>query len=120
MNSIQYFLKGRLAPVRSYDPRLNSEKIIALNELNKALTTLNLEPKDLGNTDKENIETYTNCFAVARQLARRGYYYSLRDAEGQLRLGFSNTRANNFITNTFVWSIKIVNVDTNGEINVIL
>ena len=120
MNSIQYFLKGRLAPVRSYDPRLNSEKIIALNELNKALTTLNLEPKDLGNTDKENIETYTNCFAVARQLARRGYYYSLRDAEGQLRLGFSNTRTNNFITNTFVWSIKIVNVDTNGEINVIL
>ena len=120
MNSIQYFLKGRLAPVRSYDPRLNSEKIIALNELNKALTTLNLEPKDLGNTDKENIETYTNVFAVARQLARRGYYYSLRDAEGQLRLGFSGTRTANMITNTFIWSIKIVNVDTNGEINVIM
>ncbi len=120
LNSVQYFLKGRLAPVRSYDPRLNSEKIIALNELNKALTTLNLEPKDLGNTDDENIETYTNCFAVARQLARRGYYYSLRDAEGQLRLGFSAVRASNFITNTFIWSIKIINVDTNGEINVIL
>ena len=119
MNSIQYFLNGRLAPVRSYDPRNNSEKIIALNELNKALTTLNLEPKDLGNTDGKNIEIYSNVFAVARQLARRGYYYNLRDAEGQIRLGFSGNRTNNMQTNTFVWSVKIASVDANGEINII-
>jgi hypothetical protein len=119
MNSIQYFLNGRLAPVRSYNPKIQNEKIIALNELNKALTTLNLEPKDLGNTDGKNIEIYTNVFTVARQLARRGYYYNLRDAEGQIRLGFDANRTNNMQTNTFVWSIKIASVDANGEINII-
>lgn len=120
MDSVQYFLKGRLAPVRSYDPRVNQEKIIAQNELSKALTTLNLEPKDLGNTDGKNIEEYTNVFAVARQLARRGYYYNLREAEGQVRLGFSAARANNVITNTWVWSQKVVVVDPSGELNVVL
>lgn len=120
MDSVQYFLKGRLAPVRSYDPRVNEEKIIAQNELSKALTTLNLEPKDLGNTDGKNIEEYSNVFAVARQLARRGYYYNLREAEGQIRLGFSAARANNVITNTFVWSQKVVMVDPSGELNVVL
>tara|TARA_R110000765_G_scaffold70159_2_gene136060 strand:- start:1289 stop:2869 length:1581 start_codon:yes stop_codon:yes gene_type:complete len=120
MDSVQYFLKGRLAPVRSYDPRNNSEKIISQNELNKALQTLNVEPKDLGNTDGKNIENYTNCFAVARQLARRGYYYNLRESEGQIRLGFTGARDTNVITNTFVWSQKIVTVDPSGELNVIL
>ena len=120
MDSVQYFLKGRLAPVRSYDPRLNQEKIISQNELNKALTTLNIEPKDLGNTDGKNIENYTNVFAVARQLARRGYYYNLREAEGQVRLGFSGARTNNVITNTFVWSQKVITVDTTGDLQVIL
>ena len=120
MNSVQYFLKGRLAPVRAYDPRNNSEKIISQNELNKALQTLNVEPKDLGNTDGKNIENYTNCFAVARQLARRGYYYDLSNAEGQIRLGFTGARTENQITNTFIWSQKVITVDPSGELNVIL
>jgi hypothetical protein len=121
LNSVQYFLKGRLAPVRAYDPRSTKEKIIGQHELVKALTTLNVEPKDLGNTDGKNIECFTNCFVAARQLARRGYYYSLRDAEGQIRLGFSAARTNNMITNTFIWSIKVINVDAStGEINVVL
>lgn len=121
LNSVQYFLKGRLAPVRAYDPRSTKEKIIGQHELVKALNSLNIEPKDLGNTDGKNLECFTNCFVAARQLARRGYYYSLRDAEGQIRLGFSAGRANNMITNTFVWSIKVINVDAStGEINVVL
>jgi hypothetical protein len=121
LNSVQYFLKGRLAPVRAYDPRTNREKIIGQHELVKALNTLNVEPKDLGNTDGKNLECFTNCFIAARQLARRGYYYSLRDAEGQIRLGFSANRNNNMITNTFIWSIKVINVDAStGEINVVL
>lgn len=121
LNSVQYFLKGRLAPVRAYDPRKHKEKIIGQHELVKSLNTLNIEPKDLGNTDGKNIECFTNTFIASRQLARRGYYYSLRDAEGQVRLGFSANRTNNCITNTFVWSIKIINVDAStGEINVVL
>ena len=80
-----------------------------------------IKPKDLGNTDGKNMECFTNTFIASRQLARRGYYYSLRDAEGQVRLGFSANRTNNCITNTFVWSIKIINVDAStGEINVVL
>ena len=120
MDSVQYFLKGRLAPVRSYDPRNNNEKIISQNEVNKALQTLNVEPKDLGNTDGKNIENYTNCFIAARQLARRGYYYNLREAEGQIRLGFTAGRDTNVITNTFVWSQKVITVDQSGQLNVIL
>ena len=120
MDSVQYFLKGRLAPARSYDPRNNNEKIISQNEVNKALQTLNVEPKDLGNTDGKNIENYTNCFIAARQLARRGYYYNLREAEGQIRLGFTGARDTNVITNTFVWSQKVITVDQSGQLNVIL
>jgi len=120
MNSVQYFLKGRLAPVRAYDPRNNNEKIISQNELNKALQTLNVEPKDLGNTDGKNIENYTNCFTIARQLARRGYYYDLSNAEGQIRLGFTGARTENQITNTFIWSQKVITVDPSGDLNVIL
>ena len=121
LNSVQYFLKGRLAPVRAYDPRTNNEKVIGQHELVKALNTVNVEPKDLGNTDGKNIEAQTNCYITARQLARRGYYYSLRDAEGQIRLGFSAARNDNMVTNTFVWSIKVINVDpSSGDINVIL
>jgi len=57
---------------------------------------------------------------VGRQLAKRPYYYDLKDAEGQIRLDFSTTRTNNHTINTFVWSKKIVNVGAGAELAVIL
>ena len=57
---------------------------------------------------------------IGRQLAKRPYYYDLKDAEGQIRLEFSNTRANNQQINTFVWSKKIVNVGAGAELAVVL
>ena len=117
----QYFLKGRLVPVRAVDPRNLREKIVAQHEFAKALNSVNIEPKDLGNTDGKNIEEYTNRFCIGRELAKRGYYYSLRDAEGQLRLGFANDLPSNTETNTYVWSIRVINVDPqSGQVSVIL
>jgi hypothetical protein len=120
LNSVQYFLKNRLQPVRSYDPRVKNQRIIAQHEVAKALDSVNYEAKDLGNSDGENLDIYTNTFMVGRQLAKRPYYYDLKDAEGQIRLEFSGTRTNNQQINTFVWSKKIVNVGAGAELAVVL
>ena len=120
MDSVQYFIKGRLQPVRAYDPRTKKEKIIAEHELVKALTTINKEPQDLGQSDARNLNNYTNTFVIARELARGNYFYDLSDAEPQIRLGFSASRTNNLTCNTFVWSKKIVVADPQQGIRVIL
>lgn len=120
LNEVIYFINGRLQPVRAYDPREKKEKIIAISELNKALSTLNKESKDLGNPDGQNLDVYTNTFMIARQLARQPYYYNLRDAEGQIRLGFSGTRAGDTLANTFIWSKRIVAVGSDASLNVML
>jgi len=120
LNSVQYFLKNRLQPVRSYDPRVKNQRIIAQHEVAKALDSVNYEAKDLGNSEGENLDIYTNTFMIGRQLAKRPYYYDLKDAEGQIRLSFAGTRANNHQINTFVWSKKIVNVGAGAELAVVL
>ena len=108
LDSVQYFIKGRLQPVRAYDPRTKKEKIIAEHELVKA------------QSDAKNLNNYTNTFVIARELARGNYFYDLSDAEPQIRLGFSASRSNNLTCNTFVWSKKIVVADPQQGIRVIL
>ena len=120
LNSVQYFLKNRLQPVRAYNPQVKNQRIIAQHEVAKALDSVNYEAKDLGNSDGENLDIYTNTFMIGRQLAKRPYYYDLKDAEGQIRLEFSTTRTNNQQVNTFVWSKKIVNVGAGAELAVVL
>ena len=120
LNSVQYFIKGRLQPVRAYDPRPLKEKIISEHELVKALSTINKEPQDLGQSDQHNLNNYTNTYLTARELARGQYFYDLSDAEPQLRLGFSGTRTDNLTINTYVWSKKIVVADPQQGIRVIL
>ena len=120
LNEVQYFINGRLQPVRSYDPGEKREKIIALSELNKALGTINKETQDLGNPDTQNLDVYTNTFMIGRQLARQPYYYNLRDAEGQIRLGFSGTRAGDTLANTFIWSKRIISIGQDASLNVLL
>ena len=120
MNSVQYFINGRLQPVRAYDPRTQREKIISEHELVKALTTINKEPEDLGQSDQHNLNNYTNTYLIARELARGNYFYDLSDAEPQIRLGFSGTRASNLTCNTFVWSKRVVVADPAQGLRVIL
>ncbi len=120
LNEVQYFLNNRLQPVRAYNPQVNNQRIIAQHEVAKSLNTLNYEAKDLGNTDGANLAIYTNSFLVGRQLAKRPYYYDLKDAEGQIRLGFAGVRADNHNINTFVWSKKVVNVGAGAELAVVL
>jgi len=111
LSSVQYHIDGRLIPVRAYDPRHKSEKIIAQHEVAKALSTINREPQDLGNADGLNLENYTNTFMVARELARPPYVYPLAEAEPQIRLSFSQNTANSLTARTLVWSKKTVVAD---------
>jgi hypothetical protein len=120
LNSVVYFLKSRLVPVRPYDPTITKEKVVALNELVKTWNAINKESKDLGNFDGANANQYTNTFVIGRQLARQPYYYDLGNAEGQIRLGFSAARGFDMLADTFVWSRKIVSVSENGGVQVIL
>jgi len=120
LNSVQYFLKNRLQPVRAYNPRVSNQRVIAQHEVAKSLDSINYEAKDLGNSEGANLEIYTNTFLIGRQLAKRPYFYDLKDAEGQIRLEFSGTRTNNQQINTFVWSRKIINVGAGAELAVVL
>jgi hypothetical protein len=63
---------------------------------------------------------YTNTFLISRQLAKRPFYYDLKEAEGQIRLGFANTptRTDPFQINTFIWSKKVVDIGGDGNIEV--
>ena len=120
LDSVVYFLKSRLVPVRPYNPKVLKEKVVALNELVKSWNAINRESKDLGNFDGANADHYTNTFLVGRQLARQPYYYDLGNAEGQIRLGFSAARGFDTLADTYIWSRKIVSVSENGGVQVIL
>tara|TARA_R100000353_G_scaffold163497_1_gene123995 strand:+ start:1601 stop:3133 length:1533 start_codon:yes stop_codon:yes gene_type:complete len=120
LNEVVYFLKGRLVPVRPYDPRTTKEKIVSQHELIKSWNAINKDAKDLGNFDGKNADFYTNTYVIGRQLARQPYYYDLANAEGQIRLGFSGTRTGDTLADTFVWSRKIVSVSEQGGMQVVL
>tara|TARA_R100001230_G_C5686768_1_gene196560 strand:- start:1867 stop:3393 length:1527 start_codon:yes stop_codon:yes gene_type:complete len=120
LDSVVYFLKSRLVPVRPYNPKVLKEKVVALNELVKSWNAINKESKDLGNFDGANADHYTNTFLVGRQLARQPYYYDLGNAEGQIRLGFSGARGFDTLADTYIWSRKIISVSENGGVQVIL
>ncbi len=120
LNSVQYFLKNRLQPVRAYDPNLTGQRIIAQHELAKSFDSISYEAVDLGNPDGANLEVYTNNFMIGRQLAKRPYYYDLKEAEGQIRLGFSATRTDNYTINTFVWNKFILNVGAGADIALVI
>lgn len=120
LNSVQYFLKGRLQPVRAYDPNTTGQRVIAQHELAKSFEAISHESVDLGNSNGANLNIYTNTFYIARQLAKRPYFYDLKEAEGQIRLGFTGARTNNLNINTFVWNRKVLNVGAGAELAVIL
>lgn len=120
LNSYQYFINNRLMPVRAIDPRPTEHKVSAMNELKKTWDSVSMEAQDFGNDDGKNLEKYTNTFLIGRQLAKKPYYYDLKDSEGQIRLGFSAAPGDNYQVNTFVWNNKVVNVGAGAELNVLL
>ena len=119
INSVVYFINNKLYPLRAYDPKRNHDKVIQVNELVKALSTLGFAPKNLGNTDASNGNIQANRFLLARELARGDMVYNLQNAEPQLRIGFSGARGNDAYHNarhnttmrTFVFSKKIIHID---------
>ncbi len=120
LNSYQYFINNRLMPVRAIDPRPTEHKVSAMNELKKTWDSVSMEAQDFGNDDGKNLEKYTNTFLIGRQLAKKPYYYDLKDSEGQIRLGFFEAPGANYQVNTFIWNNKVVNVGAGAELNVLL
>tara|TARA_R110000868_G_scaffold87498_2_gene244724 strand:+ start:8324 stop:10195 length:1872 start_codon:yes stop_codon:yes gene_type:complete len=122
LNEVQYYINNKLYPVRSYNPQEKEERIINQNENVKALSTINKEPKSLGGAKRKDLEKYTNTYIHSRELAREDFVFNLRDAETQIRLGFSDGRpvsstdikGGNRTIFTRVWSKKIVNISENG------
>ena len=107
-------------PVRSVNPQPTEHKVTAMNEVKKTWDSVSREAQDFGNDDGKNLEKYTNTFLIGRQLAKKPYYYDLKDSEGQIRLGFSSAPGANYQVNTFVWNNKVVNVGAGAELNVLL
>jgi hypothetical protein len=114
LNSVQYFINNRLYPLRAYNPDATQDKPIAVNELVKAMKVCGLAPINLGSNEGGNLNNYTNSFVIARELARGEYVADLRNAEPEIRLGFSATRTGNIRVNTFVFSRKVVNIGVSG------
>jgi len=59
-------------------------------------------------------ENYNNLFVVSRELARNGFVFDLRNAEGEVRLGFSGTRTFRTRVNSFVFSKKVIETTAAG------
>ncbi len=113
-NSIVFFINNRLYPLRAYDPSTKSDYVLTINECVKALNAMGLNPQKLGNNERNNLEGYTNSFLIARELSRNGFVFDLRNAEPEIRLGFSGARNNVLRANSFVFSKKIVQTTANG------
>ena len=114
LNSVQYFINNRLHPLQAYNPGNLNDKPLTLNELVKALRTINKTPQNLGSGDRGNLNDYSNTFLLARELARGDFVFDLRNAEPEIRLSFSATRADVNRVNTFVFSRKVVDISAQG------
>jgi len=121
LNSIQYFINNKLYPLKAYNPQAKNDKVVNMNEVVKAFQTIGKQVKKLGECRAGNIADYTNTYLHARELARgEQFVYNLKDAEPQIRLGFSNERSvagtgmyavNNARLIHFVFSVKTIMVN---------
>ena len=114
VNSVQFFINNKLYPLREYNPHSLNDRVICLNEVVKALKAVGIPPKMLGVNEYGYIEDYNNTWVVARELARSGFVFDLRNAEGEIRLGFGAVRAWRTRVNTFVFSKKIIETTAQG------
>ncbi len=114
VNNVVYFINNRLYPLRSYNPQAKEDKVLTLNELNKALQAIGKSPLSLGSADFGDLNGYSNKFLFSRELARQGFVFDLRNAEPEVRLQFSGVRASVLRVNTFVFSKRIVQTTAQG------
>ena len=115
INSVQYFLNNKLYPLRAYNPKNTEDRIVAYNEMVKAFSTIGKVPVRLANTDASNMQDYNFTYTTARELARgEDFVFSLKNAEAQLRLGFSGTRAFNTKCLSYVFSIRSIMINNNS------
>ena len=121
LNSVQYFINNKLYPLKAYNPQAKNDKVVNMNEVVKAFQTIGKQVKKLGECRGGNIADYTNTYLHARELARgEQFVYNLKDAEPQIRLGFSQERSvagtgmyavNNARMIHFVFSVKTIMVN---------
>ena len=114
LSSVQYFINNRLHPLQAYNPGKTSDKPLTLNELVKALRTINKTPQNLGSGERGNLNDYSNTFLLARELARGDFVFDLRNTEPEIRMGFSAVRADVNRVNTFVYSRKVIDISPQG------
>ena len=114
VNDVVWFVNNRLYPLRSYNPQSNKDKVLTLNELNKALQAIGKSPVNLGDNEFGNLSGYSNTFLLCRELAREGFVFDLRNAEPEVRLSFSGARTSILRANTFVFSKRIVQTSAQG------
>ena len=114
VNDIVFFINNRLYPLRSYNPQKNADRVLCLNELVKSFRAIGKQPLNLGSVDFDDMEDYTNTPLIARELARNGMVFDLRNAEPELRLAFSSSRTEILRANTFVFSKKIIQTTATG------
>lgn len=114
LNDIVFFVNNRLYPLRSYNPQHKGDKVLNLNELVKAFRAINKQPNNLGNADFDDLEDYCNTPLICRELARKGMIFDLRNAEPEIRLGFSAARGSIVRADTFVFSKKIIQTTATG------
>ena len=114
LNSVQFFINNKLYPLRNYNPNVLNDRVICLNETVKTLKAIGISPKMLGLNQHSNNENYSNLFVVSRELARNGFVFDLRNAEAEVRLGFSAPRTFRTRVNTFVFSKKVIETTASG------
>jgi len=123
MNDVVYFINNKLYPLNAYNVNPTGDKVIALNELVKAWSSIGVRCKSLGSGEFADLDVYTNRFMVARELARDGSVFNLQNAEPQLRLTFTAARNNDLynadpFTNinmlTYVFSKQVIQITDKG------
>ena len=122
-NDVVYFINNKMMPLNAYNPNPKGDKVITLNEVVKAWSSIGVQCKSLGSGEFSDLDIYTNRFMIARQLARDGSVFNLQNAEPQIRLTFTAGRGadivgevarNNINMLTYVFSKQIINISDSG------
>ena len=122
LNSVQYFINNKLYPLNAYNPQAKEDKVVNMNEVVKAFSAIGKQVKRLGDCRAGGICDYTNTYLHARELARgEQFVYNLKDAEPQIRMGFSGDRTaaatggsyalNNCRIINWVFSVKTIMIN---------
>lgn len=114
LNDIVFFINNKLYPLRSYNPQRHADRVLNLNELVKSFSSINTPVLCLGDNERGKLEDYVNTQLVCRELARGDFVFDLRNAEPEIRVGFSGARPQNLRVNTFVWSKKVITTSQSG------